>query len=183
MLTFGIPMLFYFIMIGVMITTVITERNPDPTALFRFMKFLPLLIIIFAGAFYCWLWSIGVGLQSKVPANVKMGLKTFKIFFFIPVIYMICLLSVLAIAMTTLLENKVDPNPGMILIFISVIIPMHVFSIFCVFYSYYFVSKTFKTVELQREASFSDFAGEFFMIWFYPIGIWILQPKINKMVS
>lgn len=96
---------------------------------------------------------------------------------------MICLLSVLAIAMTTLLENKVDPNPGMILIFISVIIPLHVFSIFCIFYSYYFVSKTFKTVELQREASFSDFAGEFFMIWFYPIGIWILQPKINKMVS
>jgi hypothetical protein len=47
----------------------------------------------------------------------------------------------------------------------------------------YFVAKTFKTVELQREVSFSDFVGEFFMIWFYPVGIWIIQPKINKMIE
>jgi hypothetical protein len=54
---------------------------------------------------------------------------------------------------------------------------------FCIFYTLYFVAKTFKTVELQREVKFSDFAGEFFMIWFYPIGIWIIQPKINKMIE
>jgi hypothetical protein len=28
-----------------------------------------------------------------------------------------------------------------------------------------------------------DFAGEFFLLWFYPVGIWIVQPKINKMVE
>jgi hypothetical protein len=37
-----------------------------------------------------------------------------------------------------------------------------------------------KTIELQREVTFSDFAGEFFLIWFYPVGIWIIQPKVNK---
>ena len=47
----------------------------------------------------------------------------------------------------------------------------------------YFVAKTYKTVELQRQVSFSDFAGEFFMIWFYPIGIWIIQPKLNKIIE
>jgi hypothetical protein len=45
------------------------------------------------------------------------------------------------------------------------------------------VAKTIKTVELQREVNFSEFIGEFFMIWFYFIGIWILQPKINRMVK
>jgi len=30
----------------------------------------------------------------------------------------------------------------------------------------------------------SDTASDmFFLIWFYPIGIWIIQPKINKMME
>lgn len=44
-------------------------------------------------------------------------------------------------------------------------------------------AKTIKTVELQKKVTFSDFAGEFFLLWFSPIGIWILQPKINKFAS
>jgi hypothetical protein len=47
----------------------------------------------------------------------------------------------------------------------------------------YFAAKTLKTVELKREATFSDFVGEFFLIWFNFIGIWILQPKINKIIQ
>ena len=63
------------------------------------------------------------------------------------------------------------------------IIPLHLFAMFCLFYCLYFVSKTFKTAETQRKVAFGDFAGEFFMLWFFPIGIWIIQPKINKMVD
>ena len=61
------------------------------------------------------------------------------------------------------------------------IIPLHLFSMFCIFYCLYFVAKTYKTAELQREVSFGDFVGEFFLFWFYPIGVWFLQPKINEM--
>lgn len=75
------------------------------------------------------------------------------------------------------------PDIGLIGSMVGIIIPLHLFSMFCIFYSLYFVAKTFKTVELQRETTFSDFAGEFFMIWFYPIGIWIIQPKVNKMAE
>src|SRR5258705_12305829 len=106
MLTFGIPMLFYFTMIGVVISIIITERNPDPAIMFRFMKFFPLLVIIFGGSFYGWLWSIAVGLHDKIPATVNMSLKAFKIFFFIPVIYMICFLTVIGIALSTMMENS-----------------------------------------------------------------------------
>jgi len=52
---------------------------------------------------------------------------------------------------------------------------------FCMFYIIYFVSKTLKMAELQRNVSFSDYAGEFFLIWLYPIGIWFVQPKINEL--
>jgi hypothetical protein len=57
----------------------------------------------------------------------------------------------------------------------------HFLSIFCIFYCIYFVAKTIKTVELQRAVKFKDFVGEFFLVWFFPIGVWILQPTINKL--
>jgi hypothetical protein len=55
--------------------------------------------------------------------------------------------------------------------------------VFCIFYCFYFTAKTFKTAELQKEVSFNDFVGEFFLVWFSPIGVWILQPKINQLAD
>jgi hypothetical protein len=74
-----------------------------------------------------------------------------------------------------------EPNISMIVGAILVIVPLHLFSLFAIFYSMYFAAKTVKSVELQREVIFSDFIAEFFLIWFFPIGVWILQPKLNKL--
>ena len=112
-----------------------------------------------------------------------MKVKKFKIFFFIPIVYMLCFMIFMTFAMDELISNRREPNVGIIVSMFAVIVPLHLFSMFCIFYSLYFVAKTFKTVELQREVKFSDFAGEFFMIWFYPVGIWIIQPRINKFLE
>ena len=146
----------------------------------------PLLMTVVVFIFFGWFWSIGIGLQSKVPANVKMKTGRFKVFFFIPVAYMALIFIVMGTFMAGFqasVENGSQSDIGIILSSFAIIVPMHLFSMFCIFYCLYFVSKTFKTVELQREVEFADFAGEFFLIWFYPIGIWIIQPKINKMVE
>jgi hypothetical protein len=29
----------------------------------------------------------------------------------------------------------------------------------------------------------NDYIGEFFLFWFFPIGIWFIQPRINNIVS
>ena len=73
-----------------------------------------------------------------------------------------------------LVTNGVS-NSGWI---VAIIIPLHLFSMFCIFY---LIAKTIKTAELQRKVGFGDFAGEFFLLWFYFIGIWINQPKVNKL--
>jgi hypothetical protein len=135
------------------------------------------------GVFFGWFWSIAIGLQKKVPENVKMKVKKFKILFFIPLIYILCILAFIGTSMNGLINNEIEPTGVQIGSVFALIIPLQLFSMFCIFYSLYFVAKTFKTVELQREVKFADFAGEFFMIWFYPIGIWIVQPKINKMIE
>ena len=182
LLTFGIPIIFQFIMMGSLMFNIGTEANPDPTMMFNYMKFSPIKMIIFIGAFFVWFWSVAVGLQSKVPENVKIKVKKFKIFFFIPLVYILCIMLFMSFTLNGLLSNGQEPSGSLIGSMFAITVPLHLFSMFCLFYSLYFVAKTFKTVELHREVKFSDFAGDFFLILFYPIGIWIVQPKINKMI-
>jgi hypothetical protein len=185
LLTFGIPMIFQFIMMDSLMSNFTTQKIPDPAMLINYMKFFPVVMIIFMTIFFGWFWSVAIGLQKKVPENVTMKVKKFKIFFFIPLVYFLILMSVFFVFMNGLFSLNSNPEPSFGLIggIFAVIFPIHLFSMFCILYSLYFVAKTFKTVELQREVKFGDFAGEFFMIWFYPIGIWIIQPKINKMIE
>lgn len=183
LLTFGIPMGFQFIMMGSMISNIGTSTNSDPTIMFNYMKLFPIIMLVFMGIFFGWFWSVAIGLQNKVPESVKMKVKKFKVFFFIPMVYMLLITLFMLISMNGLMTNGTEPSGALIGILFAIIVPLHLFSMFCIFYSLYFVAKTFKTVELQREVSFSDFVGEFFLIWFFPIGIWFIQPKINKMIE
>lgn len=183
LLTFGIPMIFQFIMMAMIFANIGKDANPDPSFITNYFIILPIMMIVFSFVFFGWFWAIAIGLQSKVPANVKMKTKKFKIFFFIPMTYMLLISLSIGIAMRGGQHYENGDNLGLMGGLVAFIVPIHLFSMFCIFYSLYFVAKTFKTVELQRETAFSDFAGEFFMIWFYPIGIWIIQPKVNKMAE
>lgn len=178
-LIFGIPMLFQIIMISSMFFNI----NSEPMEMLNMMKFFPLIMILYVGVLFGWFWSIAIGLQKKVPKNIKMKTKKFKIFFFIPLVYIISISLLIGGMLTEIAQNGTESNPGFGGIIVGVILPLHFLSMFGIFYCMYFVSKTFKTVEFQKEVGFGEFAGEFFMIWFYFIGIWILQPKINKMVE
>jgi hypothetical protein len=165
LILFGLPFGFQIIFISSMI-------GGHSDFLFNYFIFFPFLMVLYIAIFFGWFWSIAVGLQYKVPADVKMKVGRFKIFFFTPLIYILFIVGFMFIGFGT----GHQPHPGIF----ALIVPLHLFSMFCMFHNLYFVSKTIKTIELQREVIFSDFAGEFFLIWFFPIGIWFIQPKLNK---
>jgi len=178
--TFGIPMLVQIVVMANMMSSLMHKQNPAAMGLY--FSLFPVIMIIFAGTLMGWMWSVAIGLQKLVPPNVKMKVMKFKIFFFIPLVY-IALISIFFIfAIDGHVMNNDQPGVMFFSSF-AIIVPIHLFAMFCMFYSLYFVAKTFKTVELQRAVNFSDFLGDFFMIWFFPIGIWVIQPKINKMVN
>lgn len=166
-----------------MFSVIDPNTDPDPAALLNVMKFFPIIILIGSGAFFGWFWSVAIGLQKKVPNNITMKTKKFKIFFFIPIVYLLSIFILFGTIFSGLILEGTVPNEEWGLVIFPIILPLHLLSMFGIFYSMYFVAKTIKTVELQKEVGFSEFAGEFFMIWFYFVGIWILQPKINKMVE
>lgn len=184
LLTCGLPVLFQLAMMASMIVSIGSDTNPDAEAFFNIFRLFPLMMLLFVGTFFGWFWSVAIGLQGKIPPTVKMKTGKFKFFFFTPLIYILFLLIWISAAVTGLpgMEGGERPGAGAFGV-VAIIIPMHLFSMFCMMYSLYFVAKTFKTVELQRETTFSDFAGEFFLFWFFPIGVWVVQPKINKMIA
>lgn len=179
LLTFGIPFVFQMVSMMMFISSII--RNHNPAMLFNEFEFFPLIMVLFAGTLLGWQWAVATGLQKMLPAGVTMKVPKFKIFFIIPIVY----LSVVMLFMAFVFSHNFT-NTDFALSFsfsFLLIFPLHLFCMFCLLYCIYFVAKTFKTVELQRPVSFSDFAGEFFLVWFFPIGVWILQPKINRMIK
>ena len=163
----GLPLIFQFVaMASIMSSQILT---------ITFVVF-PIMMVFFIGLFFGWFYALGTNLHKKLPAAVTMNLTRFKIFLFIPVVYML-FISVFMFGMFSNISSGGQPNPAIF----AVIVPLHFFSMFCIFYCLYFNAKALKTVEWQKPVTFSDFAGEFFLIWLFPIGIWIIQPRINKL--
>lgn len=183
LLMFGVPFILQFMVMGSIFFQISKGDDPDATIMINTLTLFPVIMIIYSGLFFGWFWSIAIGLQSMVPEGVKMKVNKFKTFFFIPLIYIVLISLFVGFSASGLFVNGNVSGSIVGGILITVVLVLHLFSMFCIFYSLYFVSKTIKTVELKREVNFGDFIGEFFMLWFYPIGIWIVQPKINKMAE
>jgi len=143
-------------------------------------KYLGIFIGLFAGfgllLFLGWFYFIIKGLDKKIEHDNLKVYKSYFIYLLIfPVLYIVTVFTVLQQGFT--ISTKGSTVSDILQIFI---IPAHLFSMFCIFYLMYKAARTIKTVEFKRKVTFADFAGEFFLLWFSPIGIWILQPKINK---
>lgn len=48
-------------------------------------------------------------------------------------------------------------------------------------YPIFFVAKISRTISLGRVARLKDYFADFLMLFFFPIGVWYFQPKINSL--
>ncbi|TAI46948.1 hypothetical protein [Flagellimonas allohymeniacidonis] len=140
-------------------------------------EFLPYTTILVALVFFGWIWSMAIGLQKKIPTDIPMKVKKFKIFFFVPFLYILFILI-----------SFTGSYPEFVLLYMQnlgfnlvLILPLHLLSMLGILYCLYFAAKTIKTVELQRKVNFGDFIGEFFLLWISFVGVWIIQPKVNRL--
>lgn len=176
---FGLPLVIEVTMMSNLLLNIDNGENISSQPSMSYMAWFPIMMILFMGGFFGWLWSIAMGLKDKIPANVNMAPRKFKVFFFYPLCYLMFLMLFMAGLFNGLTASGFKLGNW----FIFIIIPMHLFGMFCMFYTMYYIAKTLKTVELQREVKFGEFIGEFFLLWFYIIGLWIIQPKVNRLVQ
>ena len=169
----GIP----FIVQVTIFTLMISHREYDMTAFI-----LPIMTFFFIIIFFGWFWSIGTVLNNKLPDNVRINITLFKIFVLVPVVYLLGI-SLYMLTLATGLTEGGRPTEFIVIDIIDKVLPIHFLSMVCIFYIMWICAKTINSIENQRPVKFSDFAGDFFLIWFFPIGIWIIQPRLNKLVE
>lgn len=158
---------------GIGITIVILSTD-DPDLI---INLYPLVAGLFALGTLGWIWAIVTHLHDKLPISSPINVEHFRKAFLIPVAYVVI--------MSLLLFRQINgPDRAPLLpeaLFVFLLVVLHIGSLVTLFYGIAIAAKTFKSIEMGKNARFSDYLGEIFLIWFSIIGYWVLQPKINQM--
>jgi hypothetical protein len=165
-LLIGIPVVFQFSMFALIM------MQEDMTVLLAGFS----VVLLFSiSILFVWLYTTGKSLYQRLPKEMAMSLTRFKIALVVPAVYLATILvSAFVFMPNTSGESNISPS------IFFLIVPLHLLSMVCIFYTLYFNAKALKAVEAQREIQFSEYLGEIFMFWFFPIGIWVIQPRLNK---
>lgn len=160
LLLVGVCFLGQMIVVSSMATQMRAPEDFDRTA-----RFFGAVTVVFMLFFLGWFWSMGSFLTSIISEPQRLPLRYFRLSLIYPAIYVTYFFSVFSASR--------PPS--------ALIVPFHLLAMFCMFYNLYFVSKSLVIAETGRAASFYDYSGPFFLTWFFPIGIWAIQPRINRL--
>lgn len=177
---FALPVVVYLVTMVLFLSSINTLDDLESFAPI-FSIFMPMIIVavISSVILYCWEWSVAMGLQKYIPQETRMNKWKFQVTFILPIVYAAFILLWVFI--------YVIPNPEEVKHFIPwfflILLPVHLFIMFCSFYMMFFMAKTIKLAERSPFQSSGDWGLYFVLFWFYFVGVWILQPKINKIVE
>lgn len=140
-----------------------------------------------------WLWTIGNDLHDRVPSGFNFKLSTFRVTIAIATFSLIGIAVAFYLGFDFLAENLPDwtengppsEEEGMDLLtsalkYFGLFFLMGMIAFGCHVYNAIFVGKTLRSIELNKPAKGGDVAGYAILSYFLIIGIWILQPKVNR---
>jgi hypothetical protein len=137
-----------------------------------------ILTVVWAGfVAYC-IYFLGESLYQALPVGHDLKIKRFYFNLLFPVVYMIIVFILFDGGYELNQDNYKEY--GWIL---AIIIPLHLFAMYCLFYTIWFIAKCIATIENKKVVGFDNYAGNFFLLWMFPIGIWFVHPKVRKIFS
>lgn len=161
-LIWGIPIIF----------NVFTFSNSE-----LLIKLGPIILTVFVISLFGWIWAISTELNKFLDkeSQAKLKIGRFRFVFSIPLMY------ALVICLLLLLSSSIDiPNGAL---FSVILIPIHLVCFLAILYGFRFAARTIKSVELGRIATDIEAKDEYGKIAVSFIGIWTLQPRLNKMIE
>ena len=120
-----------------------------------------------------WLYSVGSTSNKLLPVHLQKNTFIYKTGYSVPFIYGILLTLFF---FPTVNDAGVQQPPAWML-------PLHLLSMLGMFYGLYFTAKQFTALKNNAPVKFLDYSGPFFLMWFFPVGLWFLQPIINKLLD
>lgn len=142
----------------------------------------PLAVVFSQVVLYGWMWSVGQGLYRQKGLQAYFSNKTFRWMVAIPV-FIILLVLIFWLWGAAILGMGKFSMANVLTGALLFLLPLEVIFIVSKFYCLYFVARVLKTAELQRAARFEDFSMEFILLMVFPIGLWWIQPRVNRLAD
>ena len=142
---------------------------------FTFRAILRFLLIIPFLTFYFWIFSVGTLLNKRIRDHLETKTGYFALSVWTSAFSLFFLSIFVFFIWDDWEQLMIETN------FTYVVFGIVVFlAIATLLLALSFVAKTLVRAERNAHVRSSDFYGEFVMLLFFPIGIWLLQPRINE---
>jgi hypothetical protein len=115
--------------------------------------------------YFFWYFAVGMELTEYLPRRLEFWKTLFILNSFIILISMLTLIAVF--------DGHFAGNGFFGFLWIG-------YLIFAIIQFLLYPSKALRTVEQTSEANFAQYIAYFLLIIFWPVGIWWIQPKLNK---
>lgn len=133
------------------------------------------------------LWQVALAkeLQAKLPGDQRLHIPFFWTFLLLQFLYVISIRIYVVMLMDKpeLMQEGAfgDFFAAMESSAIGPISASTLLSWACLIYFSNVLAKLLSMVETQSDVMFGDYIGTFFLLIFFPIGVWFVQPRINKL--
>ena len=131
--------------------------------------------------FTIWIYAIGTYGQDRIG---RLGLKPMNVKLFkanVIIVGALFLILLFNSAMQEKGSESIDATNNFDLKDIIFIL-LGIYVLFAFFHPILFVCKTIAKIELQREVSVGDYFTNLILMFFFFIGVWILQPRITRLI-
>ena len=118
--------------------------------------------------FLLWYLLVGLALADKMPTIIKLSSTLF--------LFNACFLIISIIILRVLFDGNLDASNIFEFLWVAYIM-------FAMVQFLVFPSKALKSFEIGTKASFAQYVGYFLLTLFLPIGIWWIQPKLNRIAT
>lgn len=125
-----------------------------------------------------WVYAVGMELSKKLPGDVyfNKGYFEFSCFFVASYITVVFIFFPGGYSITQ--DNYKEFGNS-----IWVIVPLHLYMMASLIYIFYSSAKVLSSCIDGKQADFGRSFGYFMGFWFFPVGIWFIQPKVQNILN
>lgn len=158
-------MAFYVPMIA---SALIPFENSFMKGVFTIITALWLLV-----CFTAWFWIVGHSLFKEFGSSTNFAFRLFKVCLVVPITMIVFIVFLVGITLIT-------PDQFANIPVYNILNRLQAIGIFSLIYCAHFVAKYLKSVENNKISSFAEYVPTFILLWIFPVGIFFVQNRINK---
>jgi hypothetical protein len=120
---------------------------------------------------FSWMLSVGIWSNRQLDPSRQRSPLLFIAGLVLPIVYLLAYIILVVPELTS--GDPVKPKLWMF--------PLHMLSLTGIFYGIWYTAGQLKTLLESKDADYMIFSNTFFMLFVFPLGVWLIQPGVNQL--